>query len=69
MLTPSGHVTLFIDAENCRACSRCLARQVCKVKAIVHIDREEPPFIDMHRCHGCRLCMTNCPFEAVKTTI
>jgi MinD superfamily P-loop ATPase len=44
-----------------------MAQQVCKVKAIVRIDRDEPPFIDVHRCHGCMICSVECPFQAIIT--
>jgi Fe-S-cluster-containing hydrogenase component 2 len=40
---------------------------VCKVKAIVRIDLDESPFIDVHRCHGCMLCVVECPYEAIIT--
>ena len=35
------------------------------MKAIVRIDFDEAPFIDVHRCHGCKLCMVECPFDAI----
>lgn len=59
--------SLHVDADRCHACRRCPAQQVCKVKAIVRVDRDEPPFIDIHRCHGCMLCLVECPFEAITT--
>lgn len=65
MSTAVGKALLYIDGAGCRACRRCLAQQVCKVKAIVRIDRDEPPFIDTHRCHGCKLCVVECPFHAI----
>jgi MinD superfamily P-loop ATPase len=66
MISRSVSQTLLqIDDIRCRICRPCLAQRVCKVKAIVRIDRDEPPFIDVHRCHGCMLCVVECPFEAV----
>ncbi|HEY63563.1 MAG TPA: 4Fe-4S binding protein [Caldilineae bacterium] len=50
----------------CQACRRCLARQVCKAKAIVRIDPDEAPFVDGARCRGCLVCMPACPFGAVQ---
>ena len=61
--------SLQIDDSRCQNCGRCLAQQVCKVKAIVRIDRDEPPFIDLHRCHDCRVCVLECPFKAVVITL
>ena len=60
-----SNTLLHIDDTRCRSCQRCLAQQVCKVKAIVRFDRDEPPFVDIHRCHGCMVCVLECPFEAV----
>jgi MinD superfamily P-loop ATPase len=51
--------------ELCHACRKCLARTVCKSKAIVQLDPDEPPFIDASRCYGCHLCITTCPHEAI----
>jgi len=51
--------------EKCALCRKCLARKVCKSKAIVRIDPEEPPFIDASRCYGCHLCITTCPHGAI----
>jgi MinD superfamily P-loop ATPase len=66
MISHSVSQTLLqIDDTRCHICQPCLAQRVCKVKAIVRIDRDEPPFIDVHRCHGCMLCVVECPFDAV----
>ncbi len=65
MINSPVKALLYVDDDRCHACRRCLAQQVCKVKAIVHIDRDEAPFIDTHRCHGCKLCVVECPFEAI----
>jgi dihydromethanopterin reductase (acceptor) len=51
--------------ELCLACPRCPARQVCRSKAIVQIDRGEPPFIDPSRCYGCQVCIPACPHGAI----
>jgi MinD superfamily P-loop ATPase len=61
----SGKALLVIDDERCQACRLCHAKRVCKVKAIVRIDDDETPFIDIHRCHGCMLCVVECPFAAI----
>jgi MinD superfamily P-loop ATPase len=51
--------------ELCQSCRRCLAREVCRSKAILQIDRNEPPFIDPNRCYGCRACIPACPHGAI----
>jgi len=51
--------------ELCRACPQCVARTVCRTKAILRIDRDEPPFIDPSRCFGCQVCVAECPHGAI----
>lgn len=59
-------LTLWLDDALCHNCRRCLAAQVCSVRAIVRIDRDEPPYVDVHRCYDCRKCLPACPFGAIK---
>lgn len=54
-----------INESVCRNCSKCLALKACKVRAIMHIDKEDPPFVDDSRCNGCGSCVSACPFDAV----
>jgi MinD superfamily P-loop ATPase len=49
----------------CHACRKCLARDVCRSKAILQIDPGEPPFIDPNRCYGCNACIPACPNGAI----
>jgi MinD superfamily P-loop ATPase len=49
----------------CQVCGKCLARDVCRSKAILRIDPDEPPFIDPNRCYGCRVCIAACPHGAI----
>jgi MinD superfamily P-loop ATPase len=58
-------VTPRIDYERCHACGKCLAAKACRFKAILRIDRDEPPAIDASRCGGCSLCVQECPFGAI----
>jgi len=51
--------------ETCRACDPCSARLVCKTRAIVKIDADEPTFVETARCNGCGECISACPFEAI----
>ncbi|HET91606.1 MAG TPA: hypothetical protein ENN99_12840 [Chloroflexi bacterium] len=54
-----------VDGVRCQACRKCVARQVCRTKAIVAIDPGEPPFIDPNLCYGCLVCMVACPYQAI----
>jgi MinD superfamily P-loop ATPase len=49
----------------CQVCGKCVARDVCRSKAILRIDPDEPPFIDPNRCYGCRVCIAACPHGAI----
>jgi MinD superfamily P-loop ATPase len=51
--------------ELCLACRKCVARKVCRSKAILQLDPGEPPFIDSNRCYGCRACIPACPNGAI----
>ncbi len=62
---PENANGLWVDDGVCHSCRRCLARAVCKVRAIVQIDPGEPPFVDSARCYGCRVCIPACPFGAI----
>jgi MinD superfamily P-loop ATPase len=55
----------YIDDDKCAACRRCMARTVCKSKAIMQLDPGEPPFIDSSRCYACHICLSACPYEAI----
>lgn len=65
MLVRNGNMVPHVDDERCRNCRQCLARTVCRTKAIVAIDPDEPPFIDSHRCMGCFDCVAACPAGAI----
>lgn len=49
----------------CQACRKCVARGVCRSKAILQIDPGEPPFIDGNLCYGCQVCIPACPYGAI----
>ncbi|OQY22081.1 MAG: hypothetical protein B6I34_06445 [Anaerolineaceae bacterium 4572_32.1] len=55
----------YVDDDKCAACRKCLARGVCKSKAILQIDSGEPPFIDSSRCYACYVCIPACPYGAI----
>ncbi len=54
-----------VDDAQCRVCSRCNAKAVCRTKAMVIVDPGEPPYVDGSRCQGCRVCVPACPFDAI----
>jgi len=56
----------YVDEELCRSCDKCLARAVCKSKALLRLDAGESPFVDASRCYGCNLCIPACPFGALR---
>ncbi len=58
-------VTPRIDYERCQACKKCVSAKKCRFKAIIRIDRDEPPAIDASRCNGCDACVQDCPFDAI----
>lgn len=60
-----SEVMLEVDDKVCHVCRKCLARDVCRGKAIRIIDRGEAPFLDMSRCWGCMDCLVACPFGAI----
>jgi len=49
----------------CLACRKCLARSVCRTKAILQLDPGEAPFIDSNLCYGCHACIPACPQGAI----
>lgn len=59
-------IHIQIEADTCRTCRRCLAAEVCTVRAIVKLDPDELPFLDIERCYDCRLCIPACPFGALQ---
>lgn len=50
-------------------CQTCVAQAVCRSKALVRLDRDEPPFVDASRCYGCQLCIPECPHGAIKKAL
>ncbi len=58
-------IPLRVEPARCRVCRQCLAAKACKVRAIVKVDADEPPYIDSARCYDCRRCLPACPFGAL----
>ena len=61
----ANYRTPNIDAEKCRACKRCIARQACRLKALIQFEQNEMPYIDQTMCRGCMVCLEECPFNAI----
>ncbi len=53
-----------IDRRECKLCNPCSVVDVCSYSAVRIID--DVPRIDSSLCQGCGLCVTSCPFGAVK---
>jgi MinD superfamily P-loop ATPase len=58
----------YVEVNLCQCCPKCAARAVCRSNALIQLDPGEPPFVDSSRCYGCNLCLTACPFEAIRRT-
>jgi MinD superfamily P-loop ATPase len=54
-----------IDWQLCQACNPCQAMLVCRTRAIVQIDPDESPFIELGRCSGCCACVLACSYQAI----
>ena len=55
-----------VDAEKCQACRKCLARNLCRSKALVQFESNELPYVDQDLCRGCLACIDECPFGAIR---
>ncbi len=64
-MTPGARNAPQIDGDLCSACGQCVARSVCRTKAIRTIDQNEPPFVDVHLCLACYECVPACPMGAI----
>jgi Fe-S-cluster-containing hydrogenase component 2 len=51
--------------EICHNCSPCIAKTVCKTRALNQIDYDEPPYIDYSLCLKCAQCVHACRWGAI----
>jgi Fe-S-cluster-containing hydrogenase component 2 len=58
-------IALYVDYQLCRSCVRCLAAEVCRVRAIIKPEADDSPYLELQRCLDCRLCLPACPFHAI----
>ncbi len=63
----NSSISLRIDPERCQSCKQCAAVKACRLKAIVQIDPGEQPYLDASHCRDCRVCVSVCPWEAVRS--
>jgi len=56
---------LLIDPRLCQACAACDAKAVCRMRAVVQLERGDLPVIESSRCRGCMICVPACPHGAV----
>lgn len=63
--TGQGKRVARVVEEHCHLCRRCLAQRACRIRALMRIDEEEAPVVDVHRCRGCLLCAVECPYDAI----
>lgn len=54
-----------IDWDICQVCDPCQAQLVCKTRALVKIEPDEPPYLEMSRCTRCSLCILACTCQAI----
>ena len=54
-----------IDWDICQSCNPCEAHSVCKTRAIIKIDYDEPPYIEVSRCTSCGQCVIACLYSAI----
>ena len=54
-----------INWDICESCTPCEARLVCKTRAIINIDQDEPPYIEFSRCTRCGDCVLSCLYHAI----
>jgi Pyruvate/2-oxoacid:ferredoxin oxidoreductase delta subunit len=54
-----------IDQTICQACQPCEARSACETRAIMKIDADEMPYIELERCSGCCACVLACSCQAI----
>jgi Fe-S-cluster-containing hydrogenase component 2 len=54
-----------VDWLTCEACDPCLARKVCRTRALVSIEPGEPVFVEQSRCNACGKCIPACPYHSI----
>jgi MinD superfamily P-loop ATPase len=56
-----------IDYDRCQACKTCQAAKCCPRRALVRLDRDEPPYVEVTLCGGCGECILHCAHKAIQS--
>lgn len=54
-----------INYSLCQSCNPCEARLACKTRAVMQIDPDDSPYIELGRCNSCAACVTACNYGAI----
>ncbi len=65
MMSGANYRVPKVDADKCHTCKSCLARRVCRLKALTQFDAHELPYVNQAVCRGCLVCAEECPFGAI----
>lgn len=54
-----------ICTDLCMTCDPCSAGKACRTRAIVKLDADEPPYVEVSRCNRCGKCVLSCCCGAI----
>lgn len=57
---------LIFEALSCRQCDKPFCQYFCPTRAIERNEDTRAMIINYDRCIGCHMCMTGCPFGAIR---
>jgi Pyruvate/2-oxoacid:ferredoxin oxidoreductase delta subunit len=59
----------IVNWDICEACNPCHAMAVCRTRAVLKFDPEEPASIELSRCNACGLCVLACSCGAISMRV